>query len=76
MIVAKELLVPVDSFGGFYRHQSVPSFCVLTHQDPALLQLLSYMVLLQLLLYTDTHTQHMNKTISNMLETHLLCAVG
>lgn len=50
VINPKQLLLPLDPLCGLNWDQPVPSFCMLTHQDPAFLQITAALVLLQLLL--------------------------
>lgn len=58
VVIAKELLLAADGFGWFHRHKSVSTFCVFTHQDPALLYVQTCTILLQLLLWWTEHSNN------------------
>jgi len=58
VVIAKELLLAADGFGRFHRHKSVSTFCVFTHQDPALLYIQTSTILLQLLLWWTEHSNN------------------
>lgn len=56
VVVAEESLLPADGLRGLHGNQPVAPLRVLTHQDPAFLQILTRTMLLQLLLGMEKET--------------------